>query len=220
MSGNGQHAAAVGNLPATTPAMQPMQWADVLGRAANGEDGQHNGGRAEVSGVGRAAGAGGGKRGGRQGGGAGLPGAAEEIGSGGEEEEEEDEEEGEQRKPGRRKISIQFIADKNKRHITFSKRKAGVIKKVRLCLYPIDCHLLVAWLHEMPCHYKCACLCKCACNGTAIATRKVKAMPCAASMPLLYIHIHSGSGRMMVVVLSISSFSNITLGCRRKSSRA
>ena len=57
--------------------------------------------------------------------------AAEDVGSGGEEEDDEDEE-GEQKKPGRRKISIQFIEDKSKRHITFSKRKAGVIKKVCL----------------------------------------------------------------------------------------
>jgi hypothetical protein len=55
---------------------------------------------------------------------------AEEMGSGGEEEDDDDDEEGEQKKPGRRKISIEFINDKSKRHITFSKRKAGVIKKV------------------------------------------------------------------------------------------
>lgn len=44
-----------------------------------------------------------------------------------EEEEEED-------KPGRerRKIEIKFIADKSRRHITFSKRKAGIMKKVCL----------------------------------------------------------------------------------------
>jgi MADS-box transcription factor len=36
-------------------------------------------------------------------------------------------------KPGRerRKIEIKFIADKSRRHITFSKRKAGIMKKVR-----------------------------------------------------------------------------------------
>ena len=35
-------------------------------------------------------------------------------------------------KPGRerRKIEIKFIADKSRRHITFSKRKAGIMKKV------------------------------------------------------------------------------------------
>lgn len=37
-----------------------------------------------------------------------------------------------QEKKGRRKISIQFIENKSRRHITFSKRKAGIMKKVRL----------------------------------------------------------------------------------------
>lgn len=38
-------------------------------------------------------------------------------------------------KPGRerRKIEIKFIQDKSRRHITFSKRKAGIMKKVRFC---------------------------------------------------------------------------------------
>lgn len=38
-------------------------------------------------------------------------------------------------KPGRerRKIEIKFIQDKSRRHITFSKRKAGIMKKVRGC---------------------------------------------------------------------------------------
>lgn len=31
----------------------------------------------------------------------------------------------------RRKIEIKFIGDKSRRHITFSKRKAGIMKKVR-----------------------------------------------------------------------------------------
>ena len=41
-------------------------------------------------------------------------------------------------KPGRerRKIDIKFIQDKSRRHITFSKRKAGIMKKV--CATPID----------------------------------------------------------------------------------
>jgi pheromone receptor transcription factor len=34
----------------------------------------------------------------------------------------------------RRKIEIKFIADKSRRHITFSKRKAGIMKKVRVAL--------------------------------------------------------------------------------------
>ena len=33
----------------------------------------------------------------------------------------------------RRKINIEFIEDKSRRHITFSKRKAGIMKKVRVC---------------------------------------------------------------------------------------
>lgn len=33
---------------------------------------------------------------------------------------------------GRKKIQIAFIEDKSRRHITFSKRKAGIMKKVRL----------------------------------------------------------------------------------------
>lgn len=38
-------------------------------------------------------------------------------------------------KPGRerRKIEIKFIQDKSRRHITFSKRKAGIMKKVSFC---------------------------------------------------------------------------------------
>lgn len=31
----------------------------------------------------------------------------------------------------RRKIEIKFIEDKSRRHITFSKRKAGIMKKVK-----------------------------------------------------------------------------------------
>lgn len=37
-------------------------------------------------------------------------------------------------KKGRRKIKIEFIADKSRRHITFSKRKSGIMKKV--CVFP------------------------------------------------------------------------------------
>lgn len=41
-------------------------------------------------------------------------------------------------KPGRerRKIDIKFIQDKSRRHITFSKRKAGIMKKVSTCIPP------------------------------------------------------------------------------------
>lgn len=34
-----------------------------------------------------------------------------------------------EKKVGRRKIQIEFIEDKSRRHITFSKRKAGIMKK-------------------------------------------------------------------------------------------
>ncbi len=36
------------------------------------------------------------------------------------------------RRSGRRKIKIEYIEDKNRRHITFSKRKAGIMKKVNI----------------------------------------------------------------------------------------
>ncbi|KLO10919.1 SRF-TF-domain-containing protein [Schizopora paradoxa] len=44
---------------------------------------------------------------------------------------DDDEEEGKpaDKKAGRRKIKIEFIQDKSRRHITFSKRKAGIMKK-------------------------------------------------------------------------------------------
>ncbi|KAI9286154.1 hypothetical protein BC943DRAFT_276953 [Umbelopsis sp. AD052] len=34
-----------------------------------------------------------------------------------------------EKRTGRRKIKIEFIEDKSRRHITFSKRKAGIMKK-------------------------------------------------------------------------------------------
>jgi hypothetical protein len=45
----------------------------------------------------------------------------------------DDDDDDEDSKPGRerRKIEIKFIQDKSRRHITFSKRKAGIMKKVR-----------------------------------------------------------------------------------------
>ena len=39
---------------------------------------------------------------------------------------------------GRRKINIEYIDDKTRRHITFSKRKAGIMKKVISCQYFIN----------------------------------------------------------------------------------
>jgi hypothetical protein len=38
----------------------------------------------------------------------------------------------------RRKIEIKFISDKSRRHITFSKRKAGIMKKVCPLCFPIQ----------------------------------------------------------------------------------
>ena len=38
----------------------------------------------------------------------------------------------EAKRMGRRKINIEYIEDKNRRHITFSKRKSGIMKKVCL----------------------------------------------------------------------------------------
>jgi len=48
-------------------------------------------------------------------------------------------------KPGRerRKIDIKFITDKSRRHITFSKRKAGIMKKVPLTLHILIKHILI-----------------------------------------------------------------------------
>lgn len=43
----------------------------------------------------------------------------------------------------RRKIEIKFITDKSRRHITFSKRKAGIMKKVRSILQ------LPSWLSKL-----------------------------------------------------------------------
>jgi pheromone receptor transcription factor len=44
----------------------------------------------------------------------------------GEDDDDDDEKGGRER----RKIEIKFIQDKSRRHITFSKRKAGIMKKV------------------------------------------------------------------------------------------
>jgi len=51
-------------------------------------------------------------------------------------------------KPGRerRKIEIKFIQDKSRRHITFSKRKAGIMKKVRTRLR--DNNIATRSLHD------------------------------------------------------------------------
>ncbi|KAF8645143.1 hypothetical protein AX16_007971 [Volvariella volvacea WC 439] len=44
-------------------------------------------------------------------------------------DEDDDEKPKSDKKAGRRKIKIEFIQDKSRRHITFSKRKAGIMKK-------------------------------------------------------------------------------------------
>lgn len=56
-------------------------------------------------------------------------------------EDSDDSEDKPSRRNGRRKIKIEYIEDKNRRHITFSKRKAGIMKKVCLC-YCIHMHFL------------------------------------------------------------------------------
>jgi hypothetical protein len=48
------------------------------------------------------------------------------------EEEDSDESGMPDKRSGRRKIKIEYINDKSRRHITFSKRKAGIMKKVKL----------------------------------------------------------------------------------------
>merc|ERR1712166_1546414 len=45
------------------------------------------------------------------------------------EDEDDEDDEGGKQKVGRRKINIEFIEDKSRRHITFSKRKSGIMKK-------------------------------------------------------------------------------------------
>ncbi|ORX98199.1 SRF-TF-domain-containing protein [Basidiobolus meristosporus CBS 931.73] len=59
---------------------------------------------------------------------------AEQLGSKREFEEDDDIDSDEatpknQKRAGRRKIKIEYIEDKSRRHITFSKRKAGIMKK-------------------------------------------------------------------------------------------
>lgn len=44
-------------------------------------------------------------------------------------DDEDDSDKPKDKKAGRRKIKIEFIQDKSRRHITFSKRKAGIMKK-------------------------------------------------------------------------------------------
>ncbi|EKM51916.1 uncharacterized protein PHACADRAFT_102406, partial [Phanerochaete carnosa HHB-10118-sp] len=51
-------------------------------------------------------------------------------------DDEDDEDKPKDKKAGRRKIKIEFIQDKSRRHITFSKRKAGIMKKARRIASP------------------------------------------------------------------------------------
>lgn len=56
----------------------------------------------------------------------------------------DDDDDDEDNKPGRerRKIEIKFIQDKSRRHITFSKRKAGIMKKVHSAIVLCFSYLL------------------------------------------------------------------------------
>jgi pheromone receptor transcription factor len=67
------------------------------------------------------------------------------ISTAGDDDDDDDEKGGRER----RKIEIKFIQDKSRRHITFSKRKAGIMKKVRLpsSLHTLDNILLTITLH-------------------------------------------------------------------------
>lgn len=46
-----------------------------------------------------------------------------------------------EKRSGRRKIKIEYIEDKSRRHITFSKRKAGIMKKVTF-VFHFGCFLI------------------------------------------------------------------------------
>lgn len=84
-------------------------------------------------------------------GGAPIPGPGDDAfitdhdaGESGADDDDEEEKPKSDKKAGRRKIKIEFIQDKSRRHITFSKRKAGIMKKVRLQLststFPFSSH--------------------------------------------------------------------------------
>ena len=57
-----------------------------------------------------------------------------DAGESGQDDDDDDDKPKTDKKAGRRKIKIEFIQDKSRRHITFSKRKAGIMKKVRTSL--------------------------------------------------------------------------------------
>ena len=50
-------------------------------------------------------------------------------------DDDDEEEKPKDKKAGRRKIKIEFIQDKSRRHITFSKRKAGMITFLSLSCF-------------------------------------------------------------------------------------
>lgn len=54
-------------------------------------------------------------------------------GDGDEDDDDDEDDEGPKngKRAGRRKIEIRYIEDKSRRHITFSKRKSGIMKKVQ-----------------------------------------------------------------------------------------
>ncbi|KAI8083660.1 hypothetical protein BDF21DRAFT_451230 [Thamnidium elegans] len=58
-----------------------------------------------------------------------LPVGQKKLNDGIDPEESDDSEAKPVKRNGRRKIKIEYIEDKNRRHITFSKRKAGIMKK-------------------------------------------------------------------------------------------
>jgi hypothetical protein len=50
-------------------------------------------------------------------------------------DDDDDDEKPKDKKAGRRKIKIEFIQDKSRRHITFSKRKAGMSSTVPIKIF-------------------------------------------------------------------------------------
>ncbi|KAI0771185.1 SRF-type transcription factor (DNA-binding and dimerization domain)-domain-containing protein [Trametes elegans] len=52
-----------------------------------------------------------------------------DAGESGQDDDDDEDKPKSDKKAGRRKIKIEFIQDKSRRHITFSKRKAGIMKK-------------------------------------------------------------------------------------------
>ena len=83
----------------------------------------------------------------------------------GEDEDDEDDDDGggggggakkADKKAGRRKIKIEYINDKSRRHITFSKRKAGIMKKARFvfCVLLLETRLVLRVYMLRPTNYR------------------------------------------------------------------